>query len=408
MGDVYLTDGDQVVFSSTFGAAIVQAPPGKIESAQSAVLADGKPVCIEGDQRSVSVDCSYSKPGYTGGTGELKITGLSSEQVSKILSCDGKPALLVGKQFDAELTVQTPASNSSSTDTTKTYKGAGSFEKASKGSVGNEPRDEPEHKEDDTLTVFLGGAGMRGSYINSFVELLCKETQKRVVAGNYSGLLEGLDRSLPEFMDMIGDASALIFYNQAEDDPIVLNFTNTASCKLESEVEILGVKFRTYTGETFRGDVCDKHVTRIELERSTGFPFALADLGVTAPLPSKGRLNFVGYSWGAVVASRAALYYAKKGVKVGTLALIGAPINYSLLIAAKSHPNIDHVIVEDLTAYGDPIFAGMSDAAIIKSVGKLMVQMPKSTGHFYYAGQDKKGAERRANLVRSLVWRGLQ
>ena len=62
----------------------------------------------------------------------------------------------------------------------------------------------------------------------------------------------------------------------------------------------------------------------------------------------------------------------------------------------------------DLTSKGDPIYAGMSDAAIVGSVPALIKQMSQSSGHFFYAPNTAEGAARRTELGKEIAAKGLQ
>ncbi len=129
---------------------------------------------------------------------------------------------------------------------------------------------------------------------------------------------------------------------------------------------------------------------------------------VSLNIPEGEQLNFIGYSHGSIVAAQTALAIAEGGQKVDNVALIGAPINQDLLDALQNHDNIGNVIVKDLTDKGDPIYAGMSDAEIIKSAPKLMSQMAKEKGHFYYAGDNAGGQSRRVELANDLKDQGIE
>ncbi len=74
----------------------------------------------------------------------------------------------------------------------------------------NQIADEEFKNIDDSLTVFLGGAGMVGDYNQDFVNALLRAGLSNVVFGNYSGLLKGVDKKVPELVDMLGDASVLV------------------------------------------------------------------------------------------------------------------------------------------------------------------------------------------------------
>jgi pimeloyl-ACP methyl ester carboxylesterase len=261
---------------------------------------------------------------------------------------------------------------------------------------------------DDPLTVFLGGAGMVGDYNQDMVDALTEAGITNAVYGNYSALITGADAYLPDLIDMLGDAALLIFYNQDPTDPIVLHFARTDGCEVVWEREFLGVKIRSYRGNTINGDECDPLVIRIEMSTVSDLRFALSDIEVSRPLPRCGQFNLIGYSWGAVVAARTALYHAKRGTVVNHLALIGAPINASLLAAVKSHSNIKKVIVMNLGNYGDPIYAGITDGEIVVAAPSLSAQMVRGTGHFYYSGNSGTGRRRRRALSRFLYDQGLR
>lgn len=72
------------------------------------------------------------------------------------------------------------------------------------------------------LTVFLGGAGMNGDYQVDMIDSLRMVGVENPVFGNYSGWFKGLDSRIPASLDTLGDASAVIFYNQDSNDPIAL------------------------------------------------------------------------------------------------------------------------------------------------------------------------------------------
>ncbi len=197
-------------------------------------------------------------------------------------------------------------------------------------------------------------------------------------------------------------------YNQSGNDPVVLNLAKTNGCTLDREYNFVGVKVRVYKGENMRGEKCTKAVVMIELTANSTLSFSLSDLNVKKTLPLNGHLNLIGYSWGGVVAARSALFHAKQGVKIGTLALIGAPINYSLLDAVKKNKNIQNLIIKNLVKEGDPIYAGMTDSEIISAAATLGNQMLSGSGHFYYSAADEIGMSRRRELVKELIRQNLR
>lgn len=133
MSDFILIDGDQAQFMPSFGAAVVMVQPGQLQGSGPATL-NGKPVCIDGDEKNVSVPgCTYMTPQYSiPGTGTLKIESLASDQkAEKTLSGD-KPVLLKGSTFTATFEVQSPAQQPTPggppiPDATPQYSGSGMF-----------------------------------------------------------------------------------------------------------------------------------------------------------------------------------------------------------------------------------------------------------------------------------------
>ncbi|WP_224055630.1 SpvB/TcaC N-terminal domain-containing protein [Vibrio penaeicida] len=126
-------------------------------------------------------------------------------------------------------------------------------------------------------------------------------------------------------------------------------------------------------------------------------------------LPEGEQLNFVGYSHGSVVAAQTALTIASSSEqKVDNVVLIGAPINQDLVDALNNHENIGNIHIIDLIGQGDPIYAGMSDYELIKSVPTLIEQMSQQDGHFYYAPSGEEGNSRRQQLAREIKEFGLE
>jgi RHS repeat-associated protein len=122
----------------------------------------------------------------------------------------------------------------------------------------------------------------------------------------------------------------------------------------------------------------------------------------------KGQLNLVGYSYGSLVASHVAMTHVKKGGVVDNLVLVGSPISSSFLRTLQNTSRIKNVHIVNLTAQGDPIYAGMGVVKLFISAPKLTYQMTSSTGHFYYAPGTDVGAARRRELAKDLYGVGLR
>src|SRR5690349_8862572 len=134
MADFILVDGDIVTFLPNFNPAIVAVQPGKL-TGSGKITIQNKKVCIEGDEKNVSVTgCNYVTPIHSiPGTGTLKIEALATDQKARKSICDGKAILLKGGLFTAKFEVQSPAQQpppgpgAPIPDSTSSYTGTGMF-----------------------------------------------------------------------------------------------------------------------------------------------------------------------------------------------------------------------------------------------------------------------------------------
>jgi pimeloyl-ACP methyl ester carboxylesterase len=120
------------------------------------------------------------------------------------------------------------------------------------------------------------------------------------------------------------------------------------------------------------------------------------------------QYNLAGYSYGSAAVAALALAITENGGQVDNLILIGAPINSDLLDAVQNNPNISNVILVDLAKQGDPISAGMTDGQIAATLPTLMKQMPNNEGHFYYSGTGSDADARRDELADGLYDQGVR
>ncbi|MEG3640104.1 hypothetical protein [Magnetococcus sp. PR-3] len=126
------------------------------------------------------------------------------------------------------------------------------------------------------------------------------------------------------------------------------------------------------------------------------------------------QFNLIGYSFGGIQASQAALDYADTGGKVNHLILIGAPISIDLLIQLNNHPSIESIHLISLKDYGDPIYSGMSTLELLAAVPMVAGQflMAESagtrTGHYYYLGHSLLSQQRRSTFATQAWQRGLR
>jgi hypothetical protein len=131
--DYVLIDGDQAIFQPAFGAATVVVQPGTLKASGPGTVGS-KPMCVEGDEGSVSVPgCMYMTPQYSiPGVGTLEIAALAGDQKASKTKTGDKLVLLVGSNFDAKFKVSSPAKqpvpgSSPVPDTTAEYAGRGNF-----------------------------------------------------------------------------------------------------------------------------------------------------------------------------------------------------------------------------------------------------------------------------------------
>lgn len=212
----------------------------------------------------------------------------------------------------------------------------------------SKPKPAPQ-PETPPLTVYLGGAGMNGSYISDQIAALKKAGVKNAVQGNFS-------------WGIAPDA-----------------------------IDVYVKRYHNY----------------FTMDRA---PFDLKSLGVSDN--GETPLNFIGYSYGSLIAAQCAAYYATQGRKVGCLVLIGSPISGAFLAELnqmKSEHKIEKIIIVNLTQYTDQIYAGMSYSEFDHiSLTKLVRDMGNGWGHFYYAPDNAIGKARRANLAEALFNDGLR
>ena len=137
-------------------------------------------------------------------------------------------------------------------------------------------------------------------------------------------------------------------------------------------------------------------------------PKAPYDTCPTKTSPNE-QTNYIGYSYGSLLAAQAAMYYANQGQIIDNLVLIGSPIDADFLAKLKANKNIKNVIVKDLGFNGDPIKAGMSDLDLLISLPTLGKDvLTPGAGHFYYAPDNQVGKDRRSDLAKDLYNLGLR
>lgn len=252
-----------------------------------------------------------------------------------------------------------------------------------------------------SLTVFLGGAGMSGAYPAEFVTLLQEAGICNPVAGNFPGMWGVADNK--SIFDMLADAASVPFANSPWSD----NPGAPVEVPPRSANEWINMELERALGLS---DTRDR-LQATRHRQGADYNLASANIGRGAPR-NEDTFNIIGYSWGAVVAARMALFYASAGVEVDFVGLVGAPVNTSLLSSVRRVSLIKKVSVQNLSAQWDPIYAGMTDAEIIAAAPLLMAQMAWSSegsGHFYYSGSGTAvGRQRKRALIVALMSDGLK
>ena len=131
MTDYILVDGDEVNFEAQFGTAIVTVKAGNLSGSGKARV-DGKPVCVQDDEKKVSVPgCPYTTSEFTtAGKGTVTISALGTDQLAGKTKVADKSVLLKGTKFKATFEVTQPAMGPGSPqppDPVKEYSGTGTF-----------------------------------------------------------------------------------------------------------------------------------------------------------------------------------------------------------------------------------------------------------------------------------------
>jgi len=137
--DQVLMTGDQAIYNPNFGTLLVIVSPGILSGTGNATFTSKKPICVQGDEMSATVICSYTNPvfvppvtgPYVGGMGKITITALGPDQLSTVTKCGGKPIMLKGTTFQAQFQVTIPAMGPAPTnpvpDAPTAYPGTGQF-----------------------------------------------------------------------------------------------------------------------------------------------------------------------------------------------------------------------------------------------------------------------------------------
>ena len=121
-------DNDALLFDPMFAYRQVSViGPAKIKGSGKADINDKK-VCVLGDEKKVSLDASYTVPGFpTPGQGKVTISQLNADQQA-VWCLSGEMVILVGQKFIASFTPTNPAKDPNQVpDTLSPTPGSGKF-----------------------------------------------------------------------------------------------------------------------------------------------------------------------------------------------------------------------------------------------------------------------------------------
>jgi len=123
-----------------------------------------------------------------------------------------------------------------------------------------------------------------------------------------------------------------------------------------------------------------------------------------------GQFNLIGYSYGSLLAAQTANSYANQGHIVDHLVLIGSPIDGGFLKSLQANRNIKKVVIIDLTGKGDPLYAGMTQSELFEAIPRLVDQFSSGNaeGHFYYADIVSDSPRRWSALAEEVFNAGLR
>lgn len=200
-------------------------------------------------------------------------------------------------------------------------------------------------------TLYWGGAGLDGDYINPTLDALRKAGIENVSVG----------------------------------------LTNTGTRFFPRELKIAGTII-----DAFRAGVSIRH-------QDDG------EWAITRNMQTGRQFNLIGYSYGSLLAAQTANFYARNGIEVHNLVLIGSPIAPDFLDQLRSRKKILKISIFDIP--GDDIHAGMSQAELINPAVLLKLKRDmednKGAGHFYYGHMTPDLPRRLAELAKNIRARGL-
>lgn len=104
----FVVDGTAIQFDPMFGhRQVTPTMPASIRGSGKVQIM-GKRCCVLGDEQGVSVNATYQVPGYSPGTGVIRITSLGPANTAPTIS-QLRPVIVNGGPFVATFTPLVPA-----------------------------------------------------------------------------------------------------------------------------------------------------------------------------------------------------------------------------------------------------------------------------------------------------------
>ncbi|RAU29882.1 hypothetical protein V1599_20845 [Enterobacter sp. ECC-175] len=101
MSNYIVCDGDQLKISAPFGHrnVMLKDPTSAVIRGSGKAKIDNKNVCVVGDEVKVTLDATYTVPGFNPGEGKVTLSLAPDQTVPWCMS--GKPVIVVGQMFNA-------------------------------------------------------------------------------------------------------------------------------------------------------------------------------------------------------------------------------------------------------------------------------------------------------------------
>lgn len=104
-----VTDGTKIRFDPMFGHRRVRPLVPAIMRGTGTVHILGRRCCVSGDERAIRIPATYSIPGYTPGSGIIRVRSLGPTNLARDCTQGQRPLILNGGKLVATFTPLVPA-----------------------------------------------------------------------------------------------------------------------------------------------------------------------------------------------------------------------------------------------------------------------------------------------------------